>query len=53
LVLIEQNSRLALESSPRTIVMNRGRILFDGPSTALRDDRERLNALIGVAEAGS
>jgi branched-chain amino acid transport system ATP-binding protein len=52
LVLVEQNSRLALEISPRTVVMNRGRILFDGASAALRDDPERLNALIGVAEVG-
>jgi branched-chain amino acid transport system ATP-binding protein len=51
-VLVEQNSRLALEISPRTVVMNRGRILFDGSSEALRNDPERLNALIGVAEAG-
>jgi branched-chain amino acid transport system ATP-binding protein len=51
LVLVEQNSRLALEISPRTVVMNRGRILFDGASEALRNDPERLNALIGVAEA--
>ena len=53
LVLVEQNSRLALEISPRTIVMNRGRILFDGTSETLRNDPDRLNQLIGVAEAAS
>ena len=50
LILVEQNSRLALEISPRAVVMNRGRILFDGPSARLRDDPEELNRLIGISE---
>ncbi len=48
-VLVEQNTRLALAFSPRALVMNRGRIVYDGPSEALRRDRARLDALIGVA----
>ena len=30
LLLVEQNSRLALDVSPRTVVMDRGRIVYDG-----------------------
>jgi branched-chain amino acid transport system ATP-binding protein len=30
--------------------MDKGRIVYDGPSQALRDDPERLAGLIGVAE---
>jgi branched-chain amino acid transport system ATP-binding protein len=48
-VLVEQNTRLALEISPRAVVMDRGRIVHDGPSEALRRDPARLDALIGVA----
>ena len=32
LILVEQNSRLALDIAPRAVVMDRGRIVFDGPS---------------------
>ena len=50
IILVEQNSRVALEFSPRTIVMDKGRIVYDGESATLRDDPERLAQLIGVAE---
>jgi len=50
IVLVEQNSRVALAFSPRTVVMDRGRVVYDGPSQTLRDDPERLTKLIGVAE---
>ena len=49
LVLVEQNTRLALDVSPRTIVMDRGRIVYDGPSETLKRDPARLDQLIGVA----
>jgi branched-chain amino acid transport system ATP-binding protein len=48
LILVEQNSRLALDIAPRAVVMDRGRIVFDGESVKLRDDPERLEQLIGV-----
>ena len=51
LLLVEQNSRLALDVSPRTVVMNRGCIVYDGPSQALRQDTARLDQLIGLANA--
>lgn len=50
IVLVEQNSRVALAFSPRTVVMDKGRVVYDGPSQPLRDDPERLASLIGVSE---
>jgi branched-chain amino acid transport system ATP-binding protein len=50
IVLVEQNSRVALAFSPRAVVMNKGRIAYDGESAALSADPERLAGLIGVAE---
>jgi branched-chain amino acid transport system ATP-binding protein len=48
IVLVEQNSRVALAFSVRTVVMDKGHIVYDGPSAALRADPERLAKLIGV-----
>ena len=48
IVLVEQNSRVALAFSARTVVMDRGRVVHDGPSAALAADPERLAKLIGV-----
>ena len=48
IVLVEQNSRVALEFSERCIVMNRGRIVQDGSSETLRQDQALLERLIGV-----
>jgi branched-chain amino acid transport system ATP-binding protein len=48
IVLVEQNSRVALAFSARTVVMDKGRIVYDGPSAALSADPERLAKLIGV-----
>jgi len=49
IVLVEQNSRVALAFSSRAVVMDKGRIVYDGESAALSADPERLAALIGVA----
>ncbi len=48
ILLVEQNTRVALGFSPRVMVMNRGRIVYDGPGEAFAADRTRLDALIGV-----
>ena len=50
IVLVEQNSRVALAFSARTVVMDKGRIVYDGDSAALSTDPERLAQLIGVAQ---
>jgi branched-chain amino acid transport system ATP-binding protein len=51
LVLVEQNSRLALDISPRAVVMDRGHIVYDGTSETLRNDPAKLEQLIGVVKA--
>ncbi len=48
IVLVEQNSRVALAFSERIAVLARGRVVYDGPSAALAADPERLAQLIGV-----
>jgi branched-chain amino acid transport system ATP-binding protein len=52
IVLVEQNSRVALAFSPRTAVMDKGRIVYDGPSAALQADPALLETYIGVADTG-
>jgi branched-chain amino acid transport system ATP-binding protein len=52
LVLVEQNTRLALDISPRAVVMDRGRIVYDGPSETLAQDPAKLDRLIGVGKRG-
>jgi branched-chain amino acid transport system ATP-binding protein len=51
MVLVEQNTRLALDIAPRAVVMDRGRIVFDGASETLRKDPAKLEQLIGVVKA--
>ena len=53
MILVEQNSRVALDFAPRCLVMNRGRIVFDGASRTLIDDRAQLDALVGVSTSVS
>ena len=50
IILVEQNSRVAFEFSPRSLVLDKGRIVYDGPSSVLRSDPERLAKVIGVRE---
>jgi branched-chain amino acid transport system ATP-binding protein len=51
IVLVEQNSHVALDFSERAVIMDKGRIVYDGPSAALLDDPEKLVQLVGLAEA--
>jgi branched-chain amino acid transport system ATP-binding protein len=48
IVLVEQNSRIALEFSARTVVMDRGRLVYDGASERLREDPDFLATLIAA-----
>jgi branched-chain amino acid transport system ATP-binding protein len=50
MILVEQNTRLALDISPRTAVLDRGRIVYDGPSETLKRDPDMLHRLIGVGK---
>ncbi len=47
-VLVEQSARLALEVTDRALVLNRGRVVFSGPSAELRGDQAQLAKLIAV-----
>jgi branched-chain amino acid transport system ATP-binding protein len=48
IVLVEQNSRVALAFAERTIVMDKGRIVYDGESARLRADPEHLASLVAA-----
>jgi branched-chain amino acid transport system ATP-binding protein len=49
LLLVEQHARLALELAENALILDRGAVVFSGPSRTLLDDPERLGGLIGVA----
>lgn len=49
ILLVEQNTRVALGFSQRTIVLDRGRIVYDGESAKLSADEQLLESFIGVA----
>jgi branched-chain amino acid transport system ATP-binding protein len=49
LLLVEQHARLALELTHDAIILDRGAIVFSGASRTLLDDRNQLDALMGVA----
>jgi branched-chain amino acid transport system ATP-binding protein len=51
LILVEQHARVALELTSRAIVLDRGRIVHDGPSAALAQDQALLQHLLGVKAA--
>jgi len=51
MILVEQNTRLALDIAKRAVVMDRGRIVYDGLSETLRKDSAKLDQLIGVVKA--
>jgi len=51
MLLVEQHARLALEFSPRAVVLDRGRIVYDDASGPLLQDPQRLASLIGVSKA--
>ena len=50
IVLEEQNASLALSFAKRCLVMSRGRVVHDGPSSALEADENMLRRLLGVEE---
>ena len=51
ILLVEQHARLALEFAAEAVVLDRGRVVYGGPSQTLLDDPARLAGLIGVARA--
>ncbi len=51
IVLVEQHAELALELTARALVLDRGRVVWQGASAELLADPERLHSLIGLAVA--
>ena len=49
LMLVEQHARLALDFAEDTLVLDRGRIVFSGPSRELAAEPEKMAALLGLA----
>ena len=49
MLLVEQHADLALASSSRAVVMERGRVVHDGPSAGLAADRARLDHWLAVS----
>ena len=52
LLLVEQHASIALDFAEEAIVLDRGRIVFSGPSAELVAAPERIEALMGVAARG-
>uniref|UniRef100_UPI0035B4A4C8 ABC transporter ATP-binding protein n=1 Tax=Paenirhodobacter enshiensis TaxID=1105367 RepID=UPI0035B4A4C8 len=48
-IVVEQHARLALSMTARAMVLDRGRIVHDGPSTELLEDNDKLGRLVAVA----
>jgi branched-chain amino acid transport system ATP-binding protein len=49
IILVEQHAHLALEFATHSMVLDRGKVVYDGACRALLDDPQRLADLIGVA----
>ena len=52
LLLVEQHARIALEFAEAAIILDRGRVVFAGPSRDLLAAPEHLESLMGVAARG-
>jgi branched-chain amino acid transport system ATP-binding protein len=48
IVLVEQHARLALDFASRAVILDRGQVVYDGPSRDLLNDPQRLADLVGV-----
>ena len=49
IILVEQYVHLALSFAPRTMVLDRGRIVYDGSSIDLADDPDKMAAYFGAS----
>jgi branched-chain amino acid transport system ATP-binding protein len=52
ILLVEQHARIALDFAEQAIVLDRGRIVHEGPSAGLLEAPDRLAALMGVTGYG-
>jgi branched-chain amino acid transport system ATP-binding protein len=51
IVLVEHNTRVALDFAERAVVMDRGQIVYDGATETLKRHPAQLERLIGVSQA--
>ena len=51
--MVEQNAKVALESSDYAYVMENGRIVLDGPSDELKENEDIKEFYLGLSELGS
>jgi branched-chain amino acid transport system ATP-binding protein len=52
LLLVEQHAKIALAYTERALILDRGRLVHEGPSQELIDDPERLARLMGMTGEG-
>ena len=52
-ILVEQNAQKILGVTDRAIIIERGSIVYQGDSAALKADRALLETYVGVTDAGS
>lgn len=48
IILVEHNTRLALELADEVVILNTGHVEFTGSAADVRADEHRLNQLLGV-----
>ena len=53
ILLVEQNARVALESSNYGYVLENGRVVLDGPTEKLKENEEIKEFYLGLSELGS
>jgi branched-chain amino acid transport system ATP-binding protein len=53
LLMVEQHARIALDFTENAVILDRGAIVYNGPSATVRGDPERLAELIGVGHVGA
>ncbi len=51
IILVEQYALMALEFAPRTIVLDRGRAIFDGKSAELAGNAQLMSSCLGLSGA--
>jgi len=52
-IIVEQNARKVLGMTDRAAILDRGRVVYEGESAALREDRAALETWLGVADSGA
>lgn len=53
MLLVEQNAKLALAVAPYAYVLENGRVVMDGPATALKDNPDIKEFYLGLTDLGA